>query len=299
MGLAIFIVALVICAVGALGLLVAFKNDEGYSFGVGILFLGLLIIALDSFTVVSAKTTAVQISMGKAIGTLDNGFHIVRPWSSTESFSTAKQPLKLSGGGDDNGDPIEVRLANGTTATVEVSAEWRLIDGMDITKIYGDYKTFDKLTEDVVRRRLSAVLNRVFEKYDPLAAISGKGEVTPLNNLEKSAQALLQTEMPPEIKIETLYLPKIKYADSVQSQIDSFINAVNETKIAKQQLETATARKEANDKLAQGNQSPGVLYQNCLDLVERLVKDGKTLPPAFTCSGAGALTTLPVGGAQK
>lgn len=294
MGLAIFIVALLILLVGAVFLLAAFKQGEGYGVGVGILFLGLLVIGADSFTIVGAKDQAVQVSMGVPVGTLDNGFHIVRPWSSTESFSTAKQPLKLSGGGDDNGDPIVVRLANSTTATVEVSAEWRLIDGMDITKLYGDYKTFEKLTEDVVRRRMSAVLNRVFEKYDPLAAISGKGEVTSLNNLEKEALEKLQAEMPAEIKIETLYLPKIEYAASVQSQIDAFINAVNETKIAKQQLETATARKEANDKLAQGNQSAGVLYQNCLDLVERLVKDGKTLPPAFTCGGANAVPNVPL-----
>lgn len=294
MGLALFILAVIIILIGIGVLAVAFKDDEGYGIAALILFLGVLILGLDSFTVVGSKDVAVQTSFGKPVGTLDNGFHLVRPWSSTESFSAARQPLKLSGRGDDNGDPILVRLANGTTAKVEVSAEWRLDDKSDITQLYLDYKTFDKITENVVRRRLSAVLNRVFEKYDPLAAISGKGEVVPLANLERESLSKLQAEMPKEIKIESLYLPKIEYDKGVQEQINQFINAVNDTKIAKQQLETATARKAANEQLGSGALTAGILYQNCLDLVERLVKDGKTLPPAFNC-GTTPTPVLPVG----
>jgi regulator of protease activity HflC (stomatin/prohibitin superfamily) len=294
-GLALFVIA---CLVMVAGLLIIGKGSftplpsyrgekpEPRSIrGVGtlVLLVGLVILGLDSFTVVGSKDVAVQTSFGKPVGTLDNGFHLVRPWSSTESFSASRQALKLSGGGDDNGDPIVVRLANGTTAKVEVSAEWRLNDKADITQLYLDYKTFDKITENVIRRRLSAVLNRVFEKYDPLASISGKGETLPLALLEGQARDQLQAEVPQEIIIESLYVPKIEFDAGVQSQINQFINAVNETKIAKQQLETATARKAANAELGSGKLSAEILYQNCLDLVERLTKDGKTLPPAFTC----------------
>jgi regulator of protease activity HflC (stomatin/prohibitin superfamily) len=284
-GLALFVIA---CLVMVAGLLIigkgsftplpAYRGDtpEPRSIrGVGtlVLLVGLVILGLDSFTVVGSKDVAVQTSFGKP----------VRPWSSTESFSASRQALKLSGGGDDNGDPIVVRLANGTTAKVEVSAEWRLNDKADITQLYLDYKTFDKITENVIRRRLSAVLNRVFEKYDPLASISGKGETLPLALLEGQARDQLQAEVPQEIIIESLYVPKIEFDAGVQSQINQFINAVNETKIAKQQLETATARKAANAELGSGKLSAEILYQNCLDLVERLTKDGKTLPAAFTC----------------
>lgn len=271
----------------------AWRDGEGYGIGAALLFLGLLILGLDSFTIVDSKNVAVQVSYGKTVGTLDNGFHWVRPWSSTESFSAARQTLKLSGGGDDNGDPIVVRLKNGTDAEVEISAEWRLDDKADITQLYVDYRQFDKIQENVIRRRLSAVLNRVFEKYDPLVSISGKGETLPLALLEGQARDQLQAEVPQAILIDSLYIPKIKYAANVQAQIDSFINSVNETKIAKQQLETATARKEANEKLGSGALTSGILYQNCLDLVERLTKDGKTLPPAFNC-GAPPQTVVPV-----
>lgn len=281
-GLALFILSiLILLAAVAWG----FMAEEGYRLGGGIAIglLGLLVLGLDSFTVVGSKDVAVQTSFGKPVGTLDNGFHWVRPWSATESFSASRQTLKLSGGDDDNGDPIVVRLANGTTAKVEVSAEWRLDDKADITQLYLDYKSFENITPNVIRRRLSAVLNRVFEKYDPLASISGKGESLPLAMLEEQARDQLAAEVPQEIKIDSLYIPKIEFDKGVQDQINQFINAVNDTKIAKQQLETAQARKEANEKLGSGTLTASILYQNCLDLVERLTKDGKTLPPAFTC----------------
>lgn len=305
MGLALFILA---CLVGLVGLVLiikgtvtkapTFRGDTNTELrvrglGVMILLVGVLILGLDSFTVVGSKNVAVQTSFGKPSGTLDNGFHLVAPWSSTEEFSAARQSLKLSGGDGDNGDPIVVRLANGTTAKVEVSAEWRLDDKSDITQLYLDYRTFDNITENVIRRRLSAVLNRVFEKYDPLASISGKGETQPLALLEGQARDQLEAEVPQQIKIDSLYIPKIEFDKGVQDQINQFINAVNDTKIAKQQLETATARKEANEKLGSGALTSGVLYQNCLDLVERLTKDGKTLPPAFNC-GAPPQTVVPV-----
>lgn len=293
MGLALFIIGCIVVLLGIGGLAISLMENDGVGIAVLVIFGGLTIIALDSFTVVGSKDVAVQTSFGKPVGTLDNGFHVVRPWSSTESFSAARQALKLSGGGGDNGDPIVVRLANGTTATVEVSAEWRLDDKADITQLYLDYKTFDKITENVIRRRLSAVLNRVFEKYDPLASISGKGETQPLALLEGQARDLLQSEVPAEVKIDSLYIPKIEFDKGVQDQINQFINAVNDTKIAKQQLETATARKAANEQLGSGALTQGILYQNCLDLVERLTKDGKTLPPAFTC-GNPPQTVVPV-----
>ena len=261
--------------------------------GAGVLAFGLLILALASLTIISPKNVGVQTSFGRATGTLDNGWHLVAPWSSVESFDATRQSLKLSGGGDDNGDPIVVRLANGTTATVEVSLEWQLDDKADITQLYLDYRSFENIQDNVVRRRLSAALNTVFESYDPLAMIKGDGAAEPVSTLETTAAAALQKELPNGILVRTMYLPKIVFADSVQAQINQYVNAVNETKIAQQQKLTAEARQQANDKLANGNLTSGVLYQNCLDMVERMTKEGKALPPAFTC-GAGPTAVVPV-----
>lgn len=290
------LIAAILAGLGGFALIVKgdIDGDRVRGIGVGVLLAALGLLVLDSVTIVSTKTIGVQTSFGKATGTLDNGFHFVAPWSSVEEFAATRQSLKLSGGGDDNGDPIVVRLANGTTATVEVSLEWQIDDSADITQLYLDYRTFDNIQDNVVRRRLSAALNTVFEKYDPLAMIKGDGS-EPVSKLETAAATALQAEMPKGVAIRTLYLPKIIYADSVQAQINSFVNAVNDTKIAEQQKLTAKARQEANDLLAAGGKlTPEILYQNCLDMVERMVKEGKPLPAAFTCSGTSATAVVPV-----
>jgi len=297
------IVLLIVAALailGGLGAIVKGQVSDGYGatdsirgIGFAVLAAGLLLLALDSFTIVSPKNVGVPVAFGRAGDNLDNGFHLVAPWASVEEFDATRQTLKLSGGGDDNGDPIVVRLANGTTAKVEVSLEWQLDDNGDIKQLYLDYRAFDRLQDNVVRRRLSAALNTVFEKFDPLASIKGDGTAAPVSALENDAKAALQGMMPNGIKIQTLFLPKIEFDGSVQAQINQYVNAVNETKIAQQQELTAEARKRANDKLAAGDLTPGVLYQNCLDMVERMTKDSKALPAAFTC-GAGPTAVVPV-----
>lgn len=260
------------------------------------LLAGLFTLFLSSFTVVGAKEVAVNYSFGTSNATLTSGWNWVAPWSSNETFDAALQPLKLSGGGDDNGDPIEVRMNGNTiTAKMEVSLEWQLDDSADITPLWKEYRTFDKITENVVRRRLSAALNTVFDKYDPLASIKGNGTTVPTSSMESAVIAEMQRILPTGIRIHTLYLPRVDYPANVQAQLDQFIAAINDTRIAEQQKLTATQRRLANEELTKGGSvlTPGVLYQNCLDLVERLAKDGKGLPAAFNC-GTPPLVTVPV-----
>lgn len=262
--------------------------------GAIVLSVAAAILFFNSFTIVGAKNVAVEYAFGKSKATLTSGWNWVAPWSDVESFDASLQPLKLSGGKDDNGDPIVVQMNGRTiTAQVEVSLEWQLDDSVDITPLWKDYRTFDKITENVVRRRLSGALNTLFDTYNPLAAIKGEGGVK-LSDLEEQARIKVQGVMPKGILIRSLYLPKFIYPDNVQAQLNSYVASVNETEIAKQQEQTALARKRANEALADGGQiSQAVLYQNCLDLVERLVKDGKALPAAFSC-GAPPATVVPV-----
>jgi regulator of protease activity HflC (stomatin/prohibitin superfamily) len=264
--------------------------------GVVVLLVGLGLMFINSFTVVGAKNVAVEHSFGKPGRTLTNGWNWVAPWASTEHFDASLQPLKLSGGGDDNGDPITVQMNNRTiTAQVEVLVEWQLDDTKDITPLWKEYRTFEKISENVVRRRLSSALNTLFDKFDPLAALKGDGTTVALSDLERDAKAAVQALMPDGIQIRSLYLPKFIYPEQVQAQLNQYIAAVNDTKIAQQQKATATARREANEELTKNGSAltPGLLYQNCLDLVERLAKDGKPLPPAFNC-GTPPTPVLPV-----
>lgn len=269
------------------------KTINTRGLGLFIVVVGLLIIGLDSFTVVAPRNVAVQTFAGRPVGTLDNGFHWVAPWTSTTSFDASIQTVKLTGAEDDNGSPVSVNMAAGTTGDIQITIEWRIDDKVDITDLYLEYKEFEKIGKNVVERRLPSVLAKVFEKHDPTAFIDGKESVL-LSSYEPEVKRQLQAVMPKGVLINTVFLGRPIFNKEIQARIDQFVAAVGDTRTAEQQKKTAQLRADANNILANAKLSGDVVSQNCLDMVERLVNSGKSLPPAFTCGIGGVTPVLPV-----
>lgn len=273
-----------------------FRNEREVSIrwvAVVILAVAGLLLAIDSFTVIPTRNLGVQTSFGKPVGTLKNGFHVVAPWTDIHKFDATIQTLKMSGDKDDNGDMIKVRLANNATADVEITVQWQVDPDADITQLYLDFRDFENIGANVVRRQLSDALNDAFGRYDPLGSLNGDFSGPSLGSLGDDVATALASRMPTGVKIRSVLLPKIIFDNAIQAKIDQYLAAVAETRIAEQRKKTAQALKEANDLLSTANNTPGVLYQNCLDMVERLTKEGKTLPAAFTC-GLPPTTVVPV-----
>jgi regulator of protease activity HflC (stomatin/prohibitin superfamily) len=257
-----------------------------------ILVIGIALLLLGSFTVVPARSVGIQTSFGQTVGTLDPGLHAVRPWSSVDTWDASIQTVKYDGGRDDE-KPLTVRLKNQTTATVNVTVQWRLASDADITQLYKDYRKFEAIADNVVKRQLQNALNEVFEDYDPLASITGDGtQLVQLSDLAKKALPALQAAMPKGVEVLNLTLPNIQYDAVVQDNINKIIAAAAATKQAEQQEMTAKALAEAAKQLSAGDLSPAVLYQNCLSMVERLLSAGHELPAGFTC-GAPPTTVVP------
>ena len=260
-----------------------------------VLVIGVALLLFLSFTVVPARSVGVQTSFGQTVGTLDPGLHAVRPWSSVDTWDASIQTVKYDGGKDDE-KPLTVRLKNQTTATVNVTVQWRLASDADITQLYKDYRRFEAIADNVVKRQLQNALNEVFETYDPLASITGDGtQLVQLSDLAKSALPILQRAMPKGVEVLNLTLPNIQYDAVVQDNINKIIAAAAATKQAEQQEATAKALAEAAKLLSAGDLSPAVLYQNCLSMVERLLSAGHELPAGFTC-GAPPTTVIPATG---
>lgn len=298
MNLAIFIIALVLIVIGLTCIAFCQAAEEPgipVLVGVVLIVIGGFTVFMDSFHVVPTRTVAMETSYGKPKATLQSGWHWMAPWASVEEFPATVETMKLSGDKDDNGDPIVVRLSNAATATVDVTVQWQIDPKGDITPLYNDYRTFDNIGNNVVRRELSAALATAFGDYDPLASLKGeKTKVTPAD-LAEDVRVALVAKLPSNILVRSVLLPKIVFDDNIQGKINQYLAAIAETQIAEQRQKTAEAQKKANDLLAAGgNTSPGVLYQNCLDMVASLARDGKPLPPAFNC-GAPPTTTVPVG----
>jgi regulator of protease activity HflC (stomatin/prohibitin superfamily) len=260
--------------------------------GATVLGIGAFVLALNSFHVVPTRNVAVQTSFGKPVGTLSNGFHLVRPWSEIHTYDATIQTLKLSNEKDDSGDPITVRLANGATAIVDLTVQWQVDPKANITQLHLDYRNFENIGNNVVRRQLAAAANEAMEHYDPLVALrENKGDTSgkTLKDLADDVKKALDAQLPTGVLIRSVLMPKIEFSGEVQNKINQYLAALAETQIAEQRQKTAEAQKKANDLLAAGaSTNQAVLYQNCLDMVERLTRDGKNLPAAFSCGAPPA-----------
>lgn len=309
-----FIVAVLVALIGAA---VAVKGkvtvDTGTKYNpetkevsfrwVGAVILGfaVLILGFDSFTVVKPRNVAVSTSFGKVQDTMDSGPHLVAPWSAIEKFDASLQTLTLTGAKNDSGDPIKVRLASMATADLEVTMQWQIDQHADITNLYLDYRHFDKIEQNVVRARLRTTLNRVFESYDPFVALRmtelAKKDPTikpvTMTDLEKATLQELELAMPQGIKVKTIQFGRPVFDKDTENRLAQLRTSLIDTQIAEQQKLTAEAQRQANDKLASGDLSWGVLFQNCLAMVERTARDGLSLPGAFSC-GAPPTAVYPV-----
>jgi regulator of protease activity HflC (stomatin/prohibitin superfamily) len=304
--LILYIVALVIVAHGA-ALIGRGKVNVGEKgrpdlrsarpAGLAIMIFGIAVIAAASITIVPTRNIAVSMAFGKPTGTLGNGFHMIAPWETTEEYDAAIQTLRLDGDAVDDATPAPtVRLANAATAKVDVTVQWQVDPDADITQLHLDFRNFDNIQDNVVKRQLQAALNAVFEGYDPLGALkagqSGTGQVT-LAELGDRVAVMLAKLLPRGVVVRSVTVPLIRFDPKVQEALDKYQQTLAETQIAEQRQKTNEALRRANDILAGANNTPGVLFQNCLDLTERMAQQGKPLPPAWSC-GAPPATVVPV-----
>lgn len=330
MGLFILIIALVLIALGTAVLLLSRKlpgrravltpNESPRTFpprqriterstnerrgaqvvGGALLLFGLLLLFFDSYTTVGARGVTVQTAFGKIQGApLGPGWHWVRPWNNLEEFDASVQTLKFhQAEPNDNGDCLTVRLGNSTLACVDVTTQWNINHLGDVNALYLQYKTFDNIHDNLVKRQLGSALNEIFGNYDPLAAInSGTGTPTVnTHDLQSKVMAVLQRDLGREITITSVTIPVVHFDGDTENRLKSYQQAKADTRIAEQQKQTAVQQGLAAKELAAqpGLDKPGVQYQNCLNLTHELAKLGQLgqLPPTWNCNGSSNMPLL-------
>jgi regulator of protease activity HflC (stomatin/prohibitin superfamily) len=307
----VFILALVILLLGLIGLVAALvmdlspkTNKRGYeespfirrsvalAIAIGIMVLGGLMVFFDSFTIVPARNVGIVNTFGKAEAALDNGWHWVKPWSSVETVDATVQNINLS---QDAKNCITVRLANQTTACVDVTVQWNIDQKANANELWQRYRgTNDDVVgnvgRNVVERELRRSLNVVFESYNPLSVLTGGGApTTKTDDLAAAALGEMKQHVASGIVVDTLRISLVHFDGVTQDKLNGYAQALADTQIATQQRLTAEQQKAANDVLAQSSSSdPGVKYQNCLNLLKDLAAKGQlqNLPPTFNCAGS-------------
>lgn len=312
----LFIICLIVALIGAAITIVGFarpktepptrdpygrsnRADEvprGAITGLGVVILAAAIIVtiFNSYTTIPVRTVGIELSFGKPVGTLNNGIHWVAPWHNIDKeWDGSVQTLKLTESKDDAGDPVTVRLANQTTANVDVTVQWNLHPSADVLELYRRYKTFGNVEDNLVKRQLQHSLNVAFADYDPLRTINGGQDKSQnIDALAAKAKAALQEAVGTGIEIGNLTIPIVHFDQATEDRLRQYQQALADTRIAEQRKATAQAQADANTILSASasTKDVGVQYQNCLDLIRDLANKGQlnNLPATFNCGGSSS-----------
>lgn len=268
--------------------------------------LGAIAIILSCFTVVGARNVGVETFANAPTGrTMDAGLHVKAPWNSVTDIDGSIQPEEYRGD-----DCISVKIADGGTACVTISYRWRInAEGADT--IYSDFRKSDTDITDTVRSALvstniKAAINEVLGKYDPLSGAGLDENMTPeelaslkvnvvpdYEQLNSDIQANVErkiSDLGELIDIQSVTVSYLKLPDTTEDRINAFNQAVQNTRIALQEVATKEAQAEGNRVLAESLQDPNVLVAQCLD---GLISGDISNQPGFSCWGESGSVVIP------
>jgi len=291
------VIGIVVLLIGVIVLIKKSKIAKGADVGAGVVtsigvvfaLIGLAVIVFDSFTIVPARNVGIVVAYGKPERTLDNGFHWVKPWASIETVDATVQNINLS---NDAHNCITVRLANQTTACVDVTVQWNVDQHTNANELWQRYRgnnddVVGNIQRNVVERELRRSLNVVFAPYNPLSVLSGQAPNESTDDLASKALGEVKAHVDQGIVVDTLRISVVHFDDTTQAKLNGYAQALADTQIATQQKLTAAQQKQANYLLAAASSNDaGVKYQNCLNLLKDLAAKGQlqNLPQTFNCS---------------
>jgi regulator of protease activity HflC (stomatin/prohibitin superfamily) len=255
--------------------------------------IGMLAILLNCFTVIPARNVGVVNTFGVANQALDNGIHFVAPWSSIETIDATVQNINRD---EDTKNCVTVRLANQTTACVDLTLQWNIDQNANANELWQRYRgSNDKVVENVgnnvVMRELQRALNVVFETYNPLGAIVDGAPAVKTADLAKKALDDLKSSVDKGIVVDALLISVVHFDATTQDKLNAFAQSLADTRVAEQNKKTAEQQRAANDLLvASSSDNEGVKYQNCLNVIKDLAAKNQlvNLPAAFTCGPGGS-----------
>lgn len=240
---------------------------------------GVAIFLATTIVTVPTRNLGVTTAFGRTTDTLPNGLHVVWPWESVTIYDATVQTPEA-----DKLPNFDVRIANEAVATMRVSLEWQLQEGVDITQLHMDWRGFDSLESRVVNTRLADALNKTFKTFDPLLSLrQTAGAPQTVASLEAVVREKLQADLPAGIIIRRLQIPFVQYPAAVQKALDDMQKELAATQVALQQEKTAESQKRALETLASAKLSPEAFLQQCLVMTERLAQAGHKISEAWTC----------------
>lgn len=260
MFLTILVTLFLIAGIAAITLGVISREGILAGIGVGATTLAIIVGLMASFTIIQPRSVGINVAFGKPVATLENGFHVIAPWSKVEKLDLAIQNDIYNG---DN--TVSVRLANSSQAKVDASIQWQLkAEGAE--EAFMDFRSFDAIKSNIVDRNFRAALNEVMAGYDPLTFTDTGDNTQDLAAIADDVKTAMEDKAGDTITVRSVTIPIINYDESTQKRIDELQTETAKTRIAEQKQDTARAESEANDMLTDSLTSD-VLTSKCLDII--------------------------------
>lgn len=262
---------------------------------------GLIGIWSTVFVQVPTKDVAVKTTFGAPSGYFTNGGHFKAPWEKTSTMDGAVQ-TDTHNKGEKGTNCVQVRIAHQIVACANVYIKWQ-INSASVDELYRNYREFGNIRDSLIDKNLQAVLNRVFEDYDPLAVdAEGNSSAAQLSVLSQQALDQIRTAVGDQIKVTELNVTVLNFDDATQSKINALQAQVAQTRIAQQAIKTAEKQAEANKTTANSLNQNGinVLVSTCLSQQADAIAKGYPLPAGFTCwPGGSSAVVVPSAGTSK
>lgn len=296
-------VAALLCVIGAM------VSEEpgtrvGAIFGavVAIAISATLIFGLAGLREVPTKSVGVVTSFGRVVGQpLRPGIHHEGIFTKVNILDETVQTTSFEGN-----NCLDVRIGGQQTACLDVTFQWKVRDSA-AGQLFSSYAhsgipIMPEITNAVVVRELKQVVNNVLGDYNPIQDVAANANAgnSQFSTFGHLVYEQMQNDIGSEITIVTpphtkpqnksVLMPLLRYDSATQTRLNQIQAQYAETAIATQQIATNEAQSKANAAISRSVASgPGVLEQECLNIVQQAIKVNASLPAGFNCFGGSGV----------
>jgi regulator of protease activity HflC (stomatin/prohibitin superfamily) len=219
-------------------------KSGGAVVGAVLLVMGILLTLFKMTFYVSATEVGVPVTLGKVGPSVSSGFHLKNPL--TNIITLPVRPYTLP-----EDITVSARTSQGGNVSAKYGARWQ-VDKNEAGNVYLQVRTGDeeKISKDLVEKSLATAVGNVYVKYDNATATTARVE----------AETAVLTEVnrlldPYGVNVTQVFLRQVDPDEKTKDSLNRLSASKNETLIAQQNVQTATAQAQAAAEAAKGAKS--------------------------------------------
>lgn len=256
----------------------------------------LVCLLIASTTVVGAREIGIVTTYDAYHSTLGPGWHLVPPWSDTETFTTRinrdKEKVAVTLKSEAEGTP-------GATADVSLAVRWHIADVTHAKSLWSNYKTFGEVSDVLMDTEIASSTRATLGEYTPSAAKDGENIRPIAGYLQRDLQENVTDD---GVVIDSVSLSNVDLEKTVEDRLRAVIAQQGDLAKSRVELQQATIDAQAN-KARQSGLTPQTLAQSCIELLRAAIDQhyDQPLPATLNCgiTGVSGAAQTPIIVGQK